>query len=105
MPALDTYRGLSGIDSALFTLLATRVLHESIALKDRPQAILAGVILALFVAKTAYEWTTGATLFVDSAAANMLPIPLAHVMGGLVGVSCNQSRRGFRQPTRQFRGC
>ncbi|MFQ5732226.1 MAG: rhombosortase [Planctomycetaceae bacterium] len=86
LPGLETYRGLSGIDSALFALLAGSVLRDAIA--ERRWSWLVGTLLLLagFLGKTVFEIATGTTLFVDSAAANMLPIPLAHIIGAVVGL-------------------
>jgi len=46
-----------------------------------------------FVAKLVFELATGGTLFVDSPAAGMVPVPLAHVAGGLVGAVCAMYRQ------------
>ena len=86
-PQMATYRGLSGIDSAL------RVARSS----DRPPVPIRKRLVQAehrrhyfrrLCAKVAFEFTSGATLFVDSATAGMIPVPLAHVVGGLVGVAC-----------------
>jgi rhomboid family GlyGly-CTERM serine protease len=86
LPHLQTYRGLSGIDSALFALLA--VTHLRQALRERRSgrvSALATVCLA-FVAKVSFEVATGATLFVNSQTGHMLPVPLAHSIGAVVGL-------------------
>ena len=84
-PEMATYRGLSGLDSALFTLLAAMIWRES-RRDGRSQlgavAITAG---AAFLAKAAYESATGTTLFVDSSAAGFIPLASAHLIGGAVG--------------------
>jgi hypothetical protein len=75
-PHLQTYRGLSGIDAALFMCLAAT--HLRPALRARHcgwVAALAGVCLA-FLAKVSYEVVTGATLFVNSQAGHMVPVPV-----------------------------
>jgi hypothetical protein len=85
-PQMTTYRGLSGIDSALFAMLAARIISEAIADKDWYRLTMPVFVAAGFVAKVGYELLTGVTLFVDSTAAGMTPVPLAHVVGGLVGL-------------------
>lgn len=85
MPEVDAYRGLSGLDSALFVLAATTILRENVTTRRWGWVAAAGVVLCGFAAKIGFEYVTGQTLFVDSAAADMVPIPLAHVVGGLVG--------------------
>ncbi len=88
VPNLDFYRGLSGIDSAIFMLLATTVLRENTAARRWGGVIVAGFVTAGFLGKTGFELLTGDTLFVDSAAAGMVPLPLVHVVGALVGLIC-----------------
>jgi rhomboid family GlyGly-CTERM serine protease len=88
LPEVGTYRGLSGIDSAVFVLLAVMILGESLAARQIAWAVTCAAVLLAFASKVGYECVTDATLFVDSAAASMVPIPLAHVIGGLVGAVC-----------------
>jgi rhomboid family GlyGly-CTERM serine protease len=87
MPEMATYRGLSGIDSALFALLAGLLLRECWPRKRYGVAAAIFVALIAFAAKTVYEYASGDTLFVDSAAATMVPLPLVHVVGGLIGLA------------------
>lgn len=84
LPEITIYRGLSGIDSALFILLALTVVREQH--KQQEWVLLAGVIAVLggFVAKITYEMITGETVFVDSAGV-MTPVPLAHIVGAITG--------------------
>jgi len=108
MPELSTYRGLSGIDSALFMLLAVIMLGDSLRRRDWGWTAICTTVMAGFVGKTMFEFATGTTVFVDSAAAEMLPVPLAHVIGAGVGVLCGvrwgkclripNSIPGFRRP-------
>ena len=97
-PQMATYRGLSGIDSALFALLAVRVGRQSLSEKDWLKLSIAGIISGGFAAKVGFEYVTGATLFVDSTAAAMTPVPLAHVVGGLVGIVCGLRDRSSISP-------
>jgi rhomboid family GlyGly-CTERM serine protease len=86
LPDLPCYRGLSGLDTALFTFVATEMLVQ--ASRDR-QRLLAGLVLLSvvgLVAKTGFELCTGGTLFVDSTAAGFETITLAHAIGALVGM-------------------
>ncbi len=84
-PELNTYRGLSGIDSALFTLAVGCLLCEAVGEGRRNYALLLTALLVAFAGKIGYEFATGATLFVDSTTA-FVPIPLAHIAGGAVGI-------------------
>jgi rhomboid family GlyGly-CTERM serine protease len=87
-PEMSTYRGLSGLDSALFVALVAMLLRRSLADGDWWLGALAGGLGAAFAAKTLFELTTGETLFVDSAGAAMVPVPLAHLVGAVVGGVC-----------------
>ncbi len=85
-PLTVQYRGLSGVDSALFGFAVPMLFCES---RRNRQAGVSWVIAALaagFVAKIAFEIATGQTLFVDSAAAGFVPLPLVHAVGALVGL-------------------
>jgi len=86
LPQMATYRGLSGIDSALFGLLAARFAREAADDKNWTKLALVAVVAGGFLAKIAFELFTGTTQFVESA--GLVPIPLAHVVGVLVGVGC-----------------
>jgi hypothetical protein len=88
LPHMATYRGLSGIDSALFALLTTRIAGQSVADKNWLNLSVVSVVGIGFAAKVGFEVLSGTTLFVDSAAAGLIPVPLAHVVGGLVGMAC-----------------
>jgi rhomboid family GlyGly-CTERM serine protease len=88
LPQMATYRGLSGIDSALFALLATRVACQAASDRDWLKLSVAALVSGGFAAKVGFELCTGTTLFVESAAAGLIPVPLAHVIGGLVGIGC-----------------
>lgn len=88
LPDLATYRGLSGIDSAVFVLLAVRLFRRFHADGDRLWAWACVVMLAAFTAKVGFELISGGTLFVDSASSGMLPVPLVHVVGGFLGAGC-----------------
>lgn len=85
-PGLECYRGLSGLDCALFGLVIA-------ALWRRPSghgrwssaqslALLGGVA---FMAKTCYELATGGTLFVEPGAAAFVPVISAHLTGFVSG--------------------
>lgn len=85
MPELATYRGLSGLDSALFMLLAVFVVRRSWAGGGRWLGIAAAAAIAGFAGKTMFEVATGTTLFVESSGA-FVPIPLSHLAGAAAGL-------------------
>lgn len=82
---LSTYRGLSGLDTALFTLAAVMMWRDARQDSDRALAAVAKWALGGLLAKTAYELATGATLFVDSQTAGFVPLASAHAVGAVVG--------------------
>ena len=92
LPHIATYRGLSGLDSALFALLAAIVLERSVANGDRRMATIAVSLALAFAIKTVYEAATGGTVFVDGKAVEMVPVPLAHAIGAVIGVACGWRR-------------
>jgi rhomboid family GlyGly-CTERM serine protease len=73
LPEIERYRGLSGVDSALFVLLAASL-----------RSPLGGLALAAFLGKSAWEVWAGSTLF--TAAGSFVPVPLAHLIGGAFGL-------------------
>ena len=81
-PELETYRGLSGIDSALFTMLSLQLLQASLRERRWFHFHARAAILFFFAAKLAYESLTGGTVFVRGGAE---PVALAHVAGAAVG--------------------
>ncbi len=88
LPEMATYRGLSGIDSAVFVLLAVTLFRRCYADGDRFWTWACVAMLVGFAAKIGFEMVSGGTLFVDAAASRMQPVPLAHVVGGMVGGAC-----------------
>lgn len=83
-PDLASYRGLSGVDSALFAYMACFVAETGFRNHDR--AWLAGGVIAwlVFVGKVIFELWTGQTLFVE-AAGGFHSLPISHVAGALSG--------------------
>lgn len=84
-PELQSYRGMSGVDSALFVLAAVVLLRGALREGARGQVLFAGGCLLAFMGRTGLEWCLGEPLFVDSGASGFAPVPMAHVLGGLVG--------------------
>lgn len=84
-PEIELYRGLSGIDTGLFVLLAVRISARRWAARDWGTMAVIGSLLAGLVGKTAYEAATGATWFVDSCTAGFVAVPLSHLVGALTG--------------------
>jgi rhomboid family GlyGly-CTERM serine protease len=73
-PEVAVYRGLSGLDSALFAFLLVQL---------RSRAALLFAIA--FVAKIVFEMTTGAAFFATNMGEGVVAVPVAHVAGAIVG--------------------
>lgn len=84
-PDLGSYRGLSGIDTALFGLLASHRLREAFDKRDTQGAIVNGLLLMAMVLKIIYELIWQHTLFADDS--TFTPIASAHLVGAVIGVS------------------
>jgi rhomboid family GlyGly-CTERM serine protease len=86
MPGLDRYRGLSGLDSALFVLLAVSLIRQGVS-----RGVLAGAwALVALLGKLAWEGATGGALFVHDP--GLAAVPLAHLAGALVGFAVGVAR-------------
>ncbi len=85
-PGMEFYRGLSGIDCALFGFAVVRVV--AVATAQRRWGVAAGALalVAAFLAKTMLERSSGQALFVRSGDA-FVAVPLAHLVGAAVGAA------------------
>ncbi|HKO54581.1 MAG TPA: rhomboid family intramembrane serine protease [Thermoanaerobaculia bacterium] len=84
-PSIGSYRGLSGLDSALFALLACMIAGER---KSGDRATLLLILAAAlgFGGKIAYELFTGSPMFASQLGHGIVPVPLAHAVGAVAGV-------------------
>jgi rhomboid family GlyGly-CTERM serine protease len=87
MPDLSTYRGLSGIVSGLFALLAVTLLRDC-RRGDRRDALLAAVVATALLCKMAFDLRLMIVGPVIDPSAPFIAIPLAHFVGGAVGGLC-----------------
>lgn len=98
-PQLNSYRGLSGIDAALFTFLGAELWRRHRESNDASfGAVLRLLPLLLFLLKVISEVVTGSALFVVSSAYESVPI--AHLVGGLTGLVIGT--RMFEAPPVKF---
>ena len=94
IPDMICYRGLSGLDSALYVFVLLGLIKNRLPAVGRPgelarislERTALWLMLLLFAAKTIYEFATGNTLFVQSMGAGICGVPLAHLIGGIIGV-------------------
>jgi rhomboid family GlyGly-CTERM serine protease len=100
-PGLAVYRGLSGIDSALFAYLAVRVLGKNPVRRNPVRVSAISLVLLLFAGKVIFEMVTGSTLFVTDLGNGVVPIPMAHLAGAAAGAgSALAALRASRWPIR-----
>jgi rhomboid family GlyGly-CTERM serine protease len=83
-PQFTHYRGLSGLDSALFASIALERMRTAWRAADWTLVGVASVACLGLLAKTLFEITAGQTLFVDPDT-SFEPVPLAHLLGAMVG--------------------
>ena len=86
-PDLMIYGGLSGLDCALYALLMVLLIKQEIRSRSRVWVAFFSLLLAGLIAKITYETVTGLTIFVSNAHSGMVPVPLAHLVGGVVGTA------------------
>jgi len=86
MPHLKAYGGLSGLDCALYSLLIVLFIKREWPMQKWRWIIFYTIMLVLLPAKIIYEVTSGLTIFVHNFNANMVPVPLSHLVGGVVGL-------------------
>lgn len=84
-PQFATYRGLSGLDSALFGFVSGWLLFSGLQARDRFSTTIALAAVAGFGLKCAYEIGTDSAVFV--ADGGFTPVPLAHLVGAATGLA------------------
>lgn len=84
---LETYRGLSGLDSALFVLVAICLLNGAKVRGDAGVQRMMMAALLLFVGKIGVEIIGGDSIFVSQSDGGFVTLPLAHATGAAVGAA------------------
>jgi rhomboid family GlyGly-CTERM serine protease len=79
---VETYRGLSGLNAALFGLLTVMLIRRNMRLQQRHVASVIGVALLVLTIKTLWDLITQ----IGDPIASMAPVPLAHLVGGVIGI-------------------
>jgi rhomboid family GlyGly-CTERM serine protease len=85
LPGMAAYRGLSGVDSALFALLFVWLCRDAVRSGKREQVAIAAACFAGFLFKISFELVTGNNLFAKSLGSGTVGVPLAHIVGASVG--------------------
>jgi rhomboid family GlyGly-CTERM serine protease len=85
-PTLAYYRGLSGLCVAQFAYLTVVCWKDARDNLDAVMMSLSVTALISLVAKTSFEIWSGQAVFVDLSSAGYVVVPLAHLVGAVVGV-------------------
>ena len=83
-PSIQHYRGLSGIDSALFIYFGLDFISTSWKSGERKIAFAGAFLILILAGKTAFEVVSGSCLFVVSD--SFVPLVAAHVAGIIAGM-------------------
>jgi rhomboid family GlyGly-CTERM serine protease len=86
-PRFATYRGLSGLDSALFGLVCARLVGDGRRARHAFSVWLGALALGGFALKCGFELVAGETVFAAGGGESYAPVPLAHLVGWAVGVA------------------
>ncbi len=86
-PQIDTYRGLSGIDTGLFVWFVIDQGLASWRANDRMVSALWMIPAIGLVGKSLFEFQTGQTMFVDSS--SFQPLVESHLAGAAFGAACS----------------
>ncbi len=84
-PAMEQYRGLSGICSGLFVAGCLMMIRQALAEKALSELALPALAGLLFLGKILFEFLTEQSIFVHSSM--FTPVPLMHLAGGIVGLA------------------
>ena len=82
---VSSYRGLSGLDTALFGLAVLYLVRSAIQEQNWPGVGMYGFLFFGMMGKIAYEYFVGGTLFVNSD--GFTAVPLAHLVGAVIGTA------------------
>ena len=84
-PEIASYRGLSGIDSAVFASLVTAQFVEALRARRFAIALWLACAATGLALKVAFESIAGSSIFV-APDASFVPVPLAHAVGAAAGL-------------------
>ncbi len=81
-PQIQIYRGLSGLDTALFSLVCALELRDKLKENDKRGLALILAVFTAFIAKIVYECFTGQTFFVRESS-GFEPLAQIHIAGAV----------------------
>ncbi len=83
-PQLAVYRGLSGIDTALYCWFVSTMSLDGLRKRDGLIFSSGVLMLVCMIGKSVFELMSGQTIFVDSV--NFVGVPLAHLAGAAAAI-------------------
>jgi len=101
LPEVGSYRGLSGIDTALFGLLVSGLLVQRTKDHDWSGTLLFAFFLIGLSGKITMETISHTNIFVSDT--SFVPVPLAHLVGAIIGVATGVSEWLVVTPKHKFR--
>ncbi len=84
-PAMELYRGLSGLCSTVFMVAALQMMRQALAEKNRTGIVIPACAVLLFLGKILFEFIYGNAMFVHNIDI-FTPVPLVHLAGCVVGI-------------------
>lgn len=84
-PEMETYRGLSGIDTALFGLIVADLLGRRLVERDWKSFLWFSLLLVGLMGKMLAETLADSNLFVNDT--SFVPVPMAHLVGAVIGLT------------------
>ena len=83
-PNVVSYRGLSGIDTALYGLLVGEMLIQKLRAREWTGLVVYGLLLLGMIGKMTFELFSRSNIFV--AGGSFTPVPSAHWIGAAIGL-------------------
>ena len=84
-PAMELYRGLSGLCSTVFMVAALQMMRQALAENNRWGLVLPACAVLLFLGKIFFEFANGSAVFVHNSDI-FTPVPQVHLAGCLIGL-------------------
>jgi rhomboid family GlyGly-CTERM serine protease len=84
-PDVGSYRGLSGIDTALFGLFVSDLIQQRIKDRDRAGTTFYAMLLFGLFGKICFELISRENVFVSDT--SFTPVPIAHLVGAGIGLA------------------
>ena len=82
-PGIDSYRGLSGVDTALFGMAMWYLIGNASEDRNWWRVGLFSLLFMGMFAKIGFEYLSGSTLFAEGD--NFIAVPTAHLVGAVLG--------------------